>query len=151
MTFSKEMLDAAELTVYAYEKAIFDLDNGVKLEVIRERWAGYGNSDTCKLCEASGLSYVGAGDKDAMASCCNRCVLSYEHATNMIVPCIDPHIVYSTNYGPYFSHGNLIGALRHDGREGLKIAFRERLKFILARIEENGYIFVDRKEKEGRV
>lgn len=58
--FSPAMLHAFEDTIFAYDVAIADLENGVDFNVVSARWrnAAYGTHGGCRMCNTSRSSYA---------------------------------------------------------------------------------------------
>lgn len=135
---TRAMLDAIEKTVLAYETIIYDLTQplrGKKLIFQRRRYRlkqnldhwreNFGRSLSCILCIAS-LTNLDTHPIESRR--CSKCLLDGEIKRGFL-PCTDDTFV------------NLHRALNY--RRTYKIlteAFRERLAWILKRVESNNYV-----------
>lgn len=120
--YTKRMLRALESTIFAYEKAIVFLEEGGGETVIAKKWLGYGSKTACRLCVAVGARWergVWINPK------CSMCILWEKKP--FCLPCYDETLE------------NLSGSIRDLG-EPLLNCLKARLKWILKRVEKNGYI-----------
>jgi len=118
--YSEAMLCALEDTVYAYEKSICDLENGVSAHAIGEQWIDYGNA--CRLCFVAGIRRRSGFN-------CERCPLG-------------PELVGCTNCVTYrrlklsVRFGSNFNVLLPD--------LRARLAWIISKAASNGVVLEER-------
>ena len=121
-------LRALEKLVYAYEKSIADLENGVSVNEVAGRWCGYGSSYACLLCQS-------VTTHKKLVRRCNRCVLGSAGGMSNCV-----------RFGSMSkSRNELMYALCWRTEGPLVIPLRARLKAILKCVDERGYELVERK------
>lgn len=121
-------LRALEKVVYNYEKSIADLENGVSVNEVAERWCGYGTRQACLLCQS-------VTTHKELVWRCNRCVLGSAGGMNN---CVRFGVMSK-------SRNELIYALRWRTEGPLVIPLRARLEAILKCVDERGYELAERK------
>ncbi len=130
--YSREMLDAAELTILAYETAIYKLERGSS-QLFLKQWNDFGTVEACRMCKVARVTgYINAD--------CSSCILTI---SNRSMDC-----ARSSTYD------NLIETIRfykfnmryvdEATEEEFISLLKDRLAFLLARMDKNGYTFIHR-------
>lgn len=127
--YSPKVLAAAEETVLAYDKAIWLLKAGAKNDKkVRRKWKCYSTFSACRLCAACGITPNETPWED-LCSLCKKCPLGPSNRG-----CAE-----KTNYRLFLDIGN------NEPHADLLRAFRDRRKWILAKMKENDVVFEEVK------
>ena len=121
---TKKMVKALEGTVYAYEKAICDLENGDELH---PDWSNYGSAISCRLCNAMN---EGIGSPQ----CQEKCFLGLGNGP--IAPCTTPR------YKVLANTLNWISGSRTMRDKELLEHLKARLAWILDLVDERDWELV---------
>ena len=110
-----ENLAALSTTIFNYEQAILDLENGESVKEVWFRWLGYGNYNKCLLCKSVGVDHN-------FKHGCKRCILGPKERG-----CVD------------VSQKRLAEVIMGQDFDNFLYNLKVRLKSLEAKISQRGY------------